>query len=54
MEPAEARFYDMTPEEVEADRRYLDELVERMLYAELHPTLEDFFRRKLRSTMRNI
>lgn len=46
LRPPEVAYYDLTPEEIEDERRYCDELRRRMLYAELHPSLTDFFRRR--------
>lgn len=51
-QPPEAAYYDMTEEEKEEDRLYCEELVRRMLEAELRPPLWDFFRRRQNSQLR--
>jgi hypothetical protein len=46
-------YYDLTEEEIEEERRYCDELRERMLEAELRPSIHNFFGRRRRSALRS-
>jgi hypothetical protein len=51
--PPEVAYYDLTEEELEEERRYCEELRERMLEAELRPSIHNFFGRRRRSTLRS-